>query len=78
MTLEHFEFALEQQKVERISQILSQFLGSSPSKEKSPVGCGEIPFAHISISPPKQALWKAKRPLWEALSLLSQALSSFQ
>ena len=52
MTLEHFGFALEQQKVERISQILSQFLGSSPSKEQSPVGCGEIPFAYTSVGPP--------------------------
>ena len=43
--------ALEQQTVERTSQILSQFLGSGPSKEQSPVGLGEIPYAYTSISP---------------------------
>ena len=52
MTLEHFGFALEQQKVERISPILSQFLGSGPSKEQSPLGCGKfLLHMHLQVLP---------------------------
>ena len=47
-----FCVALEQQTVERMSQTLSQFLGSGPSKEQSPVGQGEIPYTYLSVSPP--------------------------